>query len=57
MLPFIANISTPLAHWVLLATPSLSVPVAIVGFMMVLGLLVTLSPPRRTTEIKKPRDD
>jgi hypothetical protein len=29
----------------------------IVLFMTILGLLVTLSPPRRTYEVKKPKDE
>jgi hypothetical protein len=37
--------------------PSMSLCWAIVGFMVILGLLVTLSPTRRTTEIKKPQED
>jgi hypothetical protein len=41
----------------LLAVQSLAVPVAIVGFMVILGLLVTLSPSRRTYEIKRPKDE
>jgi hypothetical protein len=41
----------------LLAAPSLSGPWAIVGFMVILGLLVTLSPSRRTYEVKRPKDE
>jgi hypothetical protein len=41
----------------LLAAPSLSAPWAIVGFMVILGLLVTLSPSRRTYEVKRPKDE
>lgn len=41
----------------LLAAPSLSAPWAIVGFMTILGLLVTLSPSRRTYEVKRPKDE
>jgi hypothetical protein len=41
----------------LLAAPSLNISWAIVLFFTILGLLVTLSPARRTTEIKKPKDD
>ena len=29
---------------------------ALVGFCIILGLMVTLGPSRRTTEIKKPND-
>jgi hypothetical protein len=39
------------------ATPSMNVCVAIVLFMSILGLLVTLSPARRTSEVKKIKDD
>jgi uncharacterized protein (DUF58 family) len=46
-----------LAHWVLLAAPNPSISWAIVLFFWLLGMLVTLSPSRRTYEIKKPRDD
>ena len=37
--------------------PSPSLQWAIVGFMAIVGLLVTLSPPRRTYEVKKPKED
>jgi hypothetical protein len=37
--------------------PSPSLQWGIVGFMAILGLLVTLSPPRRTYEVKKPKDE
>ena len=37
--------------------PSASFSWAIVGFLTILGLLVTLSPPRRTYEIKKAKDE
>jgi hypothetical protein len=36
--------------------PSGSMSWGIVLFFVILGLLVTLSPPRRTYEIKKPKD-
>ena len=36
---------------------SLSLPWAIVGFCIILGLLVTLAASRRTTEIKRPKDE
>ena len=36
---------------------SLSISWAIVLFFTILGLIVTLSPARRTYEIKKPRED
>jgi hypothetical protein len=41
----------------LLAAPSMSVPVAIVLFGVLLGLAITLSPSRRTSEIKRPKDE
>jgi hypothetical protein len=37
--------------------PSPSLQWGIVLFMAILGLLVTLTPPRRTYEVKKPKDD
>ena len=37
--------------------PSPSLRWGIVGFMAILGLLVTLSPARRTYEVKKPKED
>jgi len=37
--------------------PNPSVQWAIVGFAIILGLLITLSPSRRTYEIKKPKDE
>jgi hypothetical protein len=37
--------------------PSPSLSWAIVGFLTILGLLVTLSPSRRTYEVKRPRDE
>jgi hypothetical protein len=37
--------------------PNPSVQWAIVGFAIILGLLVTLSPSRRTSEIKRTKDD
>jgi hypothetical protein len=43
--------------WVLVATPSLNVSWAIILFFMILGLLVTLSPSRRTYEVKRRRDE
>jgi hypothetical protein len=42
------------------AAPSgkgLSVPWAIVGFLIAIGLAITLSPARRTSEVKKPKED
>jgi hypothetical protein len=36
--------------------PSASLSWAIVLFFVILGLAVTLSPPRRTYEVKKPKD-
>jgi hypothetical protein len=42
---------------VLLAAPSLSVPWAIVGFSIAIGLAITLSPSRRTYEVKRPKDE
>jgi hypothetical protein len=35
----------------------LSVPWAIVGFLIAIGLAITLSPSRRTSEIKRQRED
>lgn len=66
MLPSLAIIETQIAGWLaspLLAqvTPtvekSMSVPWAIVLFFIILGLIVTLSPAKRTTEVKRPRDE
>jgi hypothetical protein len=37
--------------------PSPSLQWGIVLFMTILGLLVTLSPPRRTYEVKKPKEE
>ena len=37
--------------------PSMSACWAIVGFLTILGLIVTLSPTKRTSEIKKPHDE
>ena len=37
--------------------PSLPIQWAIVGFLVILGLLVTLSPARRTYEVKRPKDE
>ncbi len=37
--------------------PAPSLSWFIVLFMTILGLLVTLSPPRRTYEVKKPKED
>jgi hypothetical protein len=37
--------------------PSLSLQWAIVGFALILGLIVTVSPARRTYEIKRPKDE
>jgi hypothetical protein len=37
--------------------PSPSLQWGIVLFMAILGLLVTLTPPRRTYEVKKPKDE
>ena len=65
MLPLLAIIESHLTGWLasagmLLAQSagkSLSIPWAIVGFLVILGLIVTLSPSRRTFEIKRPRDE
>jgi len=35
----------------------LSLSWAIVGFLIAIGLAITLSPTRRTSEIKRPRED
>lgn len=37
--------------------PSMPVCWFIVGFMTILGLIVTLSPTKRTIEFKKPQDE
>ena len=37
--------------------PSLSLQWAIVGFSLILGLIVTVSPARRTYEVKRPKDE
>jgi hypothetical protein len=37
--------------------PSMSMCWAIVGFMTILGLIVTLSPTKRTIDFKKPQDE
>jgi hypothetical protein len=37
--------------------PSLSLQWAIVGFSIILGLIVTVSPTRRTFEVKRPKDE
>jgi hypothetical protein len=37
--------------------PSPSLQWGIVLFMIILGMLVTLSPPRRTSEVKKPKEE
>lgn len=41
----------------LLAEPSMPVCWFIVGFFLILGLIVSLSPPKRTYEVKKPKED
>jgi hypothetical protein len=58
----ITALTTPMlavAHLasVLLGAPSLSIPVAIVGFSIAIGLAITLSPSRRTYEVKRPKDE
>jgi hypothetical protein len=40
-----------------LAAQSLSIPWAIVLFGIAIGLAITLSPSRRTFEIKRPKDE
>jgi hypothetical protein len=37
--------------------PSPSIQWAIVGFAILLGLFVTVSPSRRTYEVKRPKDE
>ena len=37
--------------------PSPSIQWAIVGFAVLLGLFITVSPSRRTYEIKRPKDE
>jgi hypothetical protein len=41
----------------LFAVQSLAIPVAIVLFGIALGLAITLSPSRRTYEVKRPKDE
>jgi hypothetical protein len=41
----------------MLAVQSLAIPVAIVLFGIAIGLAITLSPSRRTYEIKRPKDE
>jgi len=48
--PLLAQVTPPVEK-------SMSVPWAIVLFFIILGLIVTLSPAKRTTEIKRSRDD
>jgi hypothetical protein len=48
---------TQYTDWLLLAAPNPSWSWGIILFMMILGLIVTLSPPRRSYEIKKPKDE
>ncbi len=57
MLIQLANSLTNSAAGPLLATPSMNIPVAIVLFFILLGLGVTLSPARRTHEVKRRRED
>jgi hypothetical protein len=57
MLPLVADTSMHFADYALLAVPSLNISWAIVLFFLILGMLVTLSPSRRTSEIKRPKDD
>jgi hypothetical protein len=57
LLPDAVSFVSLLSGRCLLAAPSLSAPWAIVGFMTILGLLVTLSPSRRTYEVKRPKDE
>lgn len=54
---FATHLASFLHYGSVLATPSMSGPCAIVGFMTILGLLVTLSPSRRTYEVKRPKDE
>jgi hypothetical protein len=53
----LAYLSPQLLESALLAAPSLNISWAIVLFFMILGLLVTLSPSRRTYEVKRRRED
>ena len=57
MLTPLANLPMQLVEAPLLAVPSLNVSWAIVLFFMILGMLVTLSPSRRTFEVKRRRED
>jgi hypothetical protein len=62
MLAFPANFPSLLIEWplsplVAQGSPSPSFSWGIVLFFMILGLLVTLSPARRTSEVKRPKDE
>jgi hypothetical protein len=55
--PHAKQMTMQLANYILFAVPSLNVSWAIVLFFLILGMIVTLSPSRRTSEIKKPKED
>lgn len=66
MLTLLAHMPTHFAEWPLAVIPPLaqtgggpspSISWGIVLFFTILGLLVTLSPARRTYEVKKPKDE
>jgi hypothetical protein len=65
MLTLLANIPMHFTDWPLAVIPPLaqsggpspSFSWAIVLFFTILGLLVTLSPARRTSEVKRPKDE
>ena len=53
MAEFLLSAALPLAQ----TGPSMSIPWAIVLFGVLLGLAITLSPSRRTYEIKRSKDE
>ena len=57
MTSLIAMLLTQAVRSVLIATPSLSIPWAIVILAILIGLAITLSPSGRTSEIKRGRED
>jgi hypothetical protein len=54
---FADSLASALSPVVAVIGPSPSLQWGIVLFMAILGLLVTLTPPRRTYEVKKPKED
>ncbi|MEX0611981.1 MAG: hypothetical protein WD738_17790 [Pirellulales bacterium] len=57
MLSLIASLSTQFTKCVLIATPSLSIPWAIIILAILIGLAITFSPSGRRHEIKRPKDE